>query len=169
MEETVPMEGSTLKTTAFFAGPFSVPGLDETLPAGRYEIETEICPPPDHWHPKAWKASVSVKLHPRASHPGLARSLTLSLADFDIAQAKDKLSGKYLSDFFLEEMLADPVVGLVMEADGVSETRLRHLYSAPDTTQTDIDVVNPTPSNTSLRNNFAIQIAENEGMPTLAN
>ncbi|MFD2815838.1 hypothetical protein ACFSYD_18030 [Paracoccus aerius] len=43
--------------------------------------------------------------------------------------AKDKLTGKALTDFFLEEMLADPMIRLVMEADGVGEAELRDLYS----------------------------------------
>jgi hypothetical protein len=51
----------------------------------------------------------------------LRGTLTVSLADLDNVRAKDKLTGKPLSDFFLEEMLADPMVRLVMEADGVSE------------------------------------------------
>jgi hypothetical protein len=43
--------------------------------------------------------------------------------------AKDKLTGKALTDFFLEEMLADPMIRLVMKADGVEEAELRSLYS----------------------------------------
>lgn len=123
------MEDLTTKTIAVFSRPFSVPGFDETLPAGEYEIETESASPPDQQDPEAWKASVLVKLHSRTSHPGLARSLTVSLADLDHARARDKLTGKALTDFFLEEMLADPMIRLVMQADGVSEAHLRHLYS----------------------------------------
>jgi hypothetical protein len=131
------MEDLTSKTVAVFARPFTVPSFNETLPAGAYEIETELVSPPDQKDPAAWKASVLVKLHPRISHPGLSRTLTVSLADLDNVRAKDKLTGKPLSDFFLEEMLADPMVRLVMEADGVSEAHLRHLYSGPRTPQSD--------------------------------
>ena len=67
------MEDLTSKTVAVFARPFTVPGFDETLPAGEYEIETELVSPPDQKDPEAWKASVLVKLHPRISHPGLAQ------------------------------------------------------------------------------------------------
>lgn len=127
------MDHLTSKAVAVFSKPFSVPGFDETLPAGEYEIETELVSPPDQRDPAAWKASVMVKLHPRTTHPGLARSLTVSLADLDHARARDKLTGRALSDFFLEEMLADPMVQLVMAADGVSAAQLRHLYSGtPD-------------------------------------
>jgi hypothetical protein len=159
------MDDLTTKTVAVFARPFTVPGFGETLPAGEYEIETELASPPDHLHPEAWKASVLVKLHPRTSHPGLARTLTVSLADLDHARARDKLSGKELSDFFLEEMLADPMVRLVMEADGVSEPQLRHLYSGLRTLRTDRDVLDPSVASQSTGEVSVIQAAENEGMP----
>lgn len=128
------MDDQTDKTVAVFDRPFNLPGFDETLPAGEYDIETELASPPDHKDPEAWKASVVVHLHPRVSHPGLTRSLSVSLADLDHARAKDKLSGKDLSQVFLEDMLADPMVQLVMLADGVSEAQLRHLYSGTRTT-----------------------------------
>jgi hypothetical protein len=51
------------------------------------------------------------------------------LAELEHAVAKDKLTGKALTDFFLEEMLADPMIRLVMQADGVAESDLRDLYS----------------------------------------
>ena len=161
------MDDQTSKTVAVFDRPFKLPGFDETLPAGEYDIETELASPPDHKDPEAWKASVVVHLHPRASHPGLTRSLSVSLADLDHARAKDKLSGKDLSLVFLEDMLADPMVQLVMQADGVSEAHLRHLYSGTRTTQTDKDVLDhktgtePKP----LQDRSDIHDAENEGMP----
>lgn len=135
------MDDQTAKTIAVFDRPFKLPGFDETLPAGEYGIETELASPPDHKDPEAWKASVVVHLHPRLSHPGLTRNLSVSLADLDHARAKDRLSGKDLSQVFLEEMIADPMVQLVMKADGVSEAQLRHLYSGTQTTQTDKDVL----------------------------
>ena len=159
------MEDLTSKTVAVFARPFTFPGFAETLPAGEYEIETELVSPPDQQDPEAWKASVLVKLHPRTSHPGLARALTVSLADLDYARARDKLTGRALSDFFLEEMLADPMIRLVMEADGVSVAHLRHLYSGLRTPQSDRDVLDPKPAHQGARKNASIQAAENEGMP----
>jgi len=160
------MEDLTSKTVAVFARPFTVPGFNETLPAGEYEIETELVSPPDRKDPAAWKASVLVKLHPRVSHPGLARALTVSLADLDHARARDKLTGKALSDLFLEEMLADPMVRLVMEADGVSAAHMRHLYSGLRTPQSDRDVLDRNPAHQGARENASIQAAENEGMPS---
>ena len=163
------MNDQTAKTVAVFDRPFKLPGFDETLPAGEYDIETELASPPDYNDPEAWKASVVVHLHPRVSHPGLTRSLSVSLVDLDHARAKDKMSGKDLSQVFLEEMLADPMVQLVMQADGVSEAQLRHLYSGTRTTQTDKDVLDTkTETGTEqkrLPDRSEIHDVENEGMP----
>ena len=159
------MDDLTSKTVAVFARPFTVPGFAETLPAGEYDIETENFSPPDHLHPEAWKASVLVTLHPRASHPGLARTLTVSLADLDRARARDRVTGKDLSDVFLEEMLSDPMVRLVMEADGVSDMQLRHLYSGLRTPESDTEVLDATPARHGPAQEASLQAAENEGMP----
>lgn len=160
------MDDLTSKTVAVLSRPFTVPGFAETLPAGEYEIETELVPPPDQQDPEAWKASVLLKLHPRILHPGLARTLTVSLADLDHARARDKLTGRALSDFFLEEMLADPMVRLVMEADGVSEAHLRQLYSGRSTPDPDLTVPAPTTTTQGRRDDASIRAAENEGMPS---
>ncbi|WP_202530648.1 hypothetical protein [Maritimibacter harenae] len=127
-----------IKTTAVFLRPFELDGFDEVLPAGEYEIETEI-PVPENLHePRHWTPHVLLRLPTRSSHPGLARTLTVPLAAFEHAAAKDKLTGVALKDYFVEEMLADPMIRLVMEADGVTERELRDLYSVmarnrPDT------------------------------------
>ncbi|MCV2866946.1 hypothetical protein [Defluviimonas sp. WL0075] len=121
---------ASIKTTAVFLRPFQLPSFNETLPAGEYEIEIQLLEPIDWIEPGAWTSSVLVHLHPRSSHPGLSRTLTVPLAELEQAVARDKLTGKALTDYFLEEMLADPMIRLVMKADGVAESDLRDLYSA---------------------------------------
>lgn len=121
---------SRIRTTAVFLQPFELAGFDEVLPAGDYEIETELMDPVDWIEPGNWTASVLVHLQPRASHPGLSRTLTVPLTELEDAIAKDKLSGKALTDFFLERMFADPMICLVMRADGVSEEEIRGLYAS---------------------------------------
>jgi len=120
---------TTIKTTAVFLQPFQLPSFNETLPSGEYEIETQFPEPTDRIKPGTFATSVLVRLHPRSSHPGLSRTLTIPLAELEHAVVKDKLTGKALNDFFLEEMLADPMIHLVMQADGVVEADLRDLYS----------------------------------------
>lgn len=119
----------SIKTTAVFLRPFELPSFNEILPAGEYEIETGSLEPVDWIKPGTSASSVLVRLHPRASHPGLSRAVTVPLAELERAAARDKLSGKALKDYFLEEMLADPMIRLVMQADGVEEADLRGLYS----------------------------------------
>lgn len=157
----------TSKAIAVFDHPFYVPGFDEMLPAGEYEIETENCAPPDRLDPDAWLASVYVKLHTRASHPGLQRVLTATLADLDHARAMDKASGRDLTDVFLEGMLRDPLVRLVMKADGVSAAQIRHLCSASRGSGSRNDEPDPdrTPKTGTQRDEAPIRAAENEGMP----
>ncbi|PRY71051.1 hypothetical protein [Marivita geojedonensis] len=121
---------ASIKTTAVFLRPFQLPTFNETLPPGEYEIETQLPEPVDRIEPDTWTSSVLVHLHPRPSHPGLGRTLTVPLAELESAVAKDKLTSKALKDYFLEEMLADPMIRLVMQADGVKEAVLRDLYSA---------------------------------------
>lgn len=118
-----------IRTTAIFLRPFELAGFDEVLPAGEYELQTELLDPVDWIEPGSWTSSVLVHLHPRKSHPGLSRTLTVPLSELEHALAKDKLTGKALTDFFLEEMLSDPMICLVMQADGVSEEEIRDLYS----------------------------------------
>jgi hypothetical protein len=124
-----PILTATIKTTALFLQPFKLAGFNETLPAGEYRIETELLEPLAQIEPGIWTSSVLIHLHPRASHPGLSRTLTVPLAELERAVAKDKLTGKALTDYVFEQLLADPMTSLVMQADGVSEDELRSLYS----------------------------------------
>ncbi|MFD0980002.1 hypothetical protein [Tropicimonas aquimaris] len=119
---------SSIKTTAVFLRPFELPSFNESLPPGEYDIETEILEPLDTIDLGTWTSSVLIHLKPQSSRPGLSRTLTVPLAELEHAVAKDKLTGKPLKDFFLEEMLADPMIGLVMQADGVTESELREFY-----------------------------------------
>ncbi|WP_411351557.1 hypothetical protein PNH50_15510 [Leisingera aquaemixtae] len=162
------MDQMKRKAVAIFSRPFTLPGFDETLPAGEYGIETELSAPPGHLTPQAWKASVLIQLHPRASHPGLARNLTVSLADLESAQAKDKLTGKDLSQFFLDEMLADPMVRLVMQADGVSEAQVRRLYLGECVSDQGRDQAARNAERAGPSGASGIQAAENEGLAPLA-
>lgn len=160
------MVGPISRTIAIFQRAFSLPGFAEMLPAGEYDLETEILAPPDHLDPDCWKASVLVRLHPRKSHPGLARSLTVPLSALEHALGRDKLTGGSLVHFFVEEMLADPMVQLVMRADRVSEAEVRTLYA-----RSEPPAAGPAPSrpnghpSPAAQNGAAVQAAENEGMP----
>lgn len=155
--------------TVTFSRAFTLPGFDEMLPAGEYDIETELAAPVDHLNPDDWKASVLVHLHPRKTHPGLSRSLSVSLADLEFAVMKDGLSDRELMQAFLDDMLGDPLVRLLMQADEVSEAELRGLYARlpfPRTRRVETaDRSTVAKVLRRLADRFAIQSAENEGMP----
>jgi hypothetical protein len=72
---------------------------------------------------------VLIHLQPKDASPGLARTLTIPLADLEQAQAEDQLSGPPLAQFLLDELLADPMVRLFMASDDVTEHDIRRLYS----------------------------------------
>ena len=93
----------------------------------------------------------------------------VSLADLDAAHAKDELTGKELTEFFLEEMLADPMVQLVMRADGVSAMQLRQIYSGKRSSEAAREVTTPIREARTPQDKSAIQAAENEGMPPRSN
>jgi len=161
------MQGPISKSTVIFERPFSIPGFDELLPAGEYDLETEIDAPPDHLDPEKWKASVRVRLHARGSHPGLARSLTVPLTALDGALARDKHSGLDVVEFFVEQMLADPMIRLMMTADRISETEIRTLY-ARGASGGQGGAAPSQPEQTAMRKStateIAVDVAENEGM-----
>lgn len=119
---------NTIRTTAVLLQPFHLAHLNETLPAGEYTIETELPDPVTGIAAEDRVANVRVYLQARTSHPGRTRTLTVPLGELDRATAIDKLTGKGLTEFFVEEMLADPMIRLVMEADGVCEAEIRDLY-----------------------------------------
>lgn len=117
------------RTSAVFVRPFRIPGFDEELPPGEYALETELHPPSGFPDPESWKASVLIHLHPKDASPALARTLTVPLADLERAEAEDRLTGRPLAEFLLDELLADPMVRLFMASDGVTEEEIRRVYS----------------------------------------
>lgn len=119
------------RTIAVFVRPFRIPGLEEELPAGEYELETEVEPPFGFPDPESWRASVLIRLQPKAGTPGPGRSVTVPLADLERAEAEDRLAGPPLAEFLLDELLADPMVRLFMASDGITEAEMRRLHSRP--------------------------------------
>lgn len=162
------MQGSIRRTTAVFSGPFRLPGLDEVLPAGEYELQTEIDMPVEHPDPDRWRASVMVRLHRRRSHPGLDRTMTVPLVALEQALARDLTTGHGSVDAFIEDLLSDPIVRLIMKADGVSEAEVRQLEAYSGRT----DVVGAGRGSMASKraplwdsqDAAAVQRAENEGM-----
>lgn len=119
------------KATVVFDRPFRLPGLDELLPEGAYHVETEIEMPPGLVDPEAWRASVLIHLHRSKASPGLNRTLTVPLTELELALAEDRGSGRSMTERLLDEMLADPMIRLVMASDNVTEEEIRRLWCSP--------------------------------------
>jgi len=126
------------KTTVVFRNPFALEGVAETLPAGDYEIEPGL---PDLIGPVGPSgATVVVRLHPRAAHPGLARILCVPLVIFERARALDTDAGQTRGDDVLDAFLADQGACRRMRADREHREDLhaRHfgavLRASPSTT-----------------------------------
>jgi hypothetical protein len=120
-------------TTITFRNAFDLPGFDESLPAGAYEIGGFPCAPGTCAGARLDTGSVTLRLHPRQSHPGLERSLTVRHSDLKAAAIRDAATEAVpcdgpQPDTFLDRMLADPMIRLVMVADRVSETEIRSMY-----------------------------------------
>tara|TARA_R100000935_G_scaffold57271_1_gene90858 strand:- start:1546 stop:1743 length:198 start_codon:yes stop_codon:yes gene_type:complete len=62
-------------------------------------------------------------------------------------------------------MLCDPLVLLVMQADGVSEAQLRNLYSGSCTGQAESNELGLRREPVTQKAKTSIRAAENEGMP----
>jgi hypothetical protein len=150
-----------------FVHAFTLPGFDEVLPPGDYDIQSEAGAHFDPANPVACSGRGQVRLHARRAHPGLARSLSVSLTALSRAGLRDRERGRDLVDVFLDSMLSDPMIWLVMGADGVSEGEVRTLYARLRSARQDTAVeVPPLPGTVGLaRNTHAEDRAENEGMP----
>ncbi|MCV2875086.1 hypothetical protein OE810_02325 [Rhodobacteraceae bacterium XHP0102] len=108
---------------------FKIKGFHETLPAGKYDIEiSEHCSQNSKTQ-KKHLSSVILHLHPCTSNPGLKRSIHLPLVEFEAVLSKDEVTLKKSKDPFLEAMMADPFIHLIMQADGYSETEVRNLHA----------------------------------------
>ena len=80
----------TTKRTVTFKRPFVLSGLDETLPAGDYTVETdeELL---EGLSFKAYKrTSAFIMLRPKSDHPGHTRTLTVDPNELDAALQRDR-------------------------------------------------------------------------------
>lgn len=118
------------KKTVTLKNAFKLKCFDEALPAGRYVIETNGCGSGHGSVTDKYIRSLILHLSPCAANPGLKRTLLVPFADLEDVLLKDQMTPKKSEDPFLEEMMADPFIHLIMQADGYSETEVRNLHSA---------------------------------------
>ena len=115
--------------TATLRKSFKLKSFDEALPAGQYDIEIDGYSSDSSGNQEKYVYSVILHLHPCVSNPGLKRTLQVPLVDLEAVLLKDKMASRNREDPFLEEMMADPLIHLMMQADGYSEAEVRNLHS----------------------------------------
>ena len=118
------------RTTVTFCKPFFVEGLEEKLPAGRYELESEQETLDGIPLPDCLRTSVLIHLHAKVGSPALAQTLTIPWEALERAQMRDQAPAGSLPGLALAGILADPIVRLVMLSDGVSEAEVRGVVKA---------------------------------------
>jgi len=79
----------TSRKTVTFKRPFVLGGLDETLPAGAYSVETDEELLEGISFPAYRRTRTVVHLHARPGHPGLTRALTIDPNELDAALERD--------------------------------------------------------------------------------
>jgi hypothetical protein len=136
------------KTRMTFIHAFTLPGFDEVLPPGDYDVAPEVGAVFRPSDPLTCVGRAQMHLQARKGHPGLARSLSVSLAALAQAGLRDGEADRDLVDVVLDSMLSDPMIWLVMGADGVSEdevrTRYARLRSARQDAAGDVPALNRT-------------------------
>jgi len=80
----------TSKKTVTFTKPFVLGGFDEVLPAGAYSVETDEELLEGVSFPAYRRILTLIHLHPRPSHPGLTRTLTIDPNELDAALQRDQ-------------------------------------------------------------------------------
>ncbi len=82
----------TSKTTVTFAWPFELDELDEVLPAGAYEVETDEELLEGVSFPAYRRISTLIHLHASSGNPRLTRTLAIDPTELDAALARDQAS-----------------------------------------------------------------------------
>lgn len=80
----------TSKKTVTFRNPFVLGGFDEVLPAGDYSVETDEELLEGISFPAYRRILTVIHLHPKPSHPGLTRTLTIDPNELDAAMQRDQ-------------------------------------------------------------------------------
>lgn len=163
------MDKPTRKSVAFFLKPFRVPGSDSILPAGTYNITSTLRRPGYTDIPEPGKVSIRVRLRPRYPHRGQQHTFIMALTHRAGVGTKDMLSGNELAILFFNRMQPDPTVKLLMDPNKSADMQLQHLFLGAPRHVAVSCVIDPIHQIRANLDNFPIQVAENEGMPSLTN
>jgi hypothetical protein len=123
------MQTYTKNSTVTFRRAFTFEGFDEALPAGEYRVTSEEDILDGISLPDCLRTYAVLHLHPTPGRFGLARTLTVSWEELERALSYDSRFAAMPADPDFDEMMAEPIIRLRMQADNVSEDGLRGLIS----------------------------------------
>jgi hypothetical protein len=80
----------TITNTVTFRTPFVLGELDEMLPAGAYDVETDEEPLEGLSFPAYQRVSAFIHLHPKPEQPGITRTWIIDPKELDAALERDQ-------------------------------------------------------------------------------
>ena len=80
----------TIRNTVTFRMPFVLGEIDEVLPPGAYEVETDEELLEGISFPAYWRVSAFIHLHPKPDQPGITRTWTIDPKELDAALERDR-------------------------------------------------------------------------------
>jgi hypothetical protein len=86
----MPMTMRTTRTSVTFKRPFVLKGLDEELPAGVYDLETDEERLEGLSFEAYRRVQTVIHLHPKPGHPGVTQSMTIDPDELTAALQRDQ-------------------------------------------------------------------------------
>lgn len=123
------MTTRTTSKTVNFKKQFMLESVGELLPAGTYTVETDEVPLEGISFIAYRRIQTLLHVPGRPADRVRASVLTIDPEELEAALQRDQAPSKLRSEPDLDAMLMDPIVGLVMRSDGLSESDVRQTLS----------------------------------------
>lgn len=123
------MTTRTTSKTVSFKKQFMLESVGELLPAGTYTVETDEVPLEGISFIAYRRIQTLLHVPGRPADRVRASVLTIDPEELEAALQRDRAPSELRSEPDLDAMLMDPIVGLVMRSDGLSESDVRQTLS----------------------------------------
>lgn len=123
------MTTRTTSKTVSFKKQFMLESVGELLPAGTYAVETDEVPLEGISFIAYRRIQTLLHVPGRPADRARASVLTIDPEELEAALQRDRAPSELRSEPDLDAMLMDPIVGLVMRSDGLSESDVRQTLS----------------------------------------
>ena len=119
-----------MKATVTFIRPFTLPGVEATLPSGDYAIEWKQKQLDGLPLPESPVTLIHLRLRQDFARQFGADTLPVSWGEFRRALARDRAPADLPPKIPIDLLVKDPLVQLVMTSDGISDFELRRTLRA---------------------------------------